>query len=120
MVRVKLGGRELRIEDSAVAEFLKKGYSVIDDNGNVIQEGHVTNYNQAIERNKALVEENAALKEQCANLSDEFAQAMAANESCAALINSLETANASLAEENAALKAELDELKKAAAKAKSK
>ena len=76
MVRVKLGGRELRIEDYAVAEYLKKGYSVIDDNGNVIQKGDVITFNQAVEENKklrmdidlyrlqmnALSEENEALK----------------------------------------------------------
>ena len=68
MVRVKLGGRELRIEDHAVAEFLKKGYSVIDDNGNVIQKGDVITFNQAVEENKKLREENEALKAEIAAL----------------------------------------------------
>lgn len=89
MVRVKLGGRELRIEDHAVAEFLKKGYSVIDDNGNVIQKGDVITFNQAVEENKklrqeielyglemtALREENEALKAE-----NEFLKASAAAE----------------------------------------
>ena len=72
MVRVKLGGRELRIEDYAVAEFLKKGYSVIDDNGNVIQKGDVTTFNQAVEENKKLREENAALKAEIEALNAEI------------------------------------------------
>ena len=62
MVRVKLGGRELRIEDHAVAEFLKKGYSVIDDKGNVIHKGDVITFAQAVEENKALRAENEALE----------------------------------------------------------
>jgi hypothetical protein len=68
MKRVKLGGRELRIEDEAVAEFLQKGYSVIDDKGNVIQKGDVTTYNQAVEENKVLRKENEALKAENAQL----------------------------------------------------
>lgn len=75
MKRVKLGGRELRIEDEAVAAFLQKGYSVIDDNGNVVQKGNVTTFNQAIEENNALRKENEALKAENADLKKKLSAA---------------------------------------------
>lgn len=75
MVRVKLGGRELRVEDNAVAAFLQKGYSVIDDNGNVVQKGNVTTFNQAVEENNALRKEIEALKAENADLKKKLSAA---------------------------------------------
>ena len=71
MKRVKLGGRVLRIEDNAVAEFLKKGYSVIDDKGNVVQKGDVTTFGQAVEEIKSLEASNALLRLKIKELEEE-------------------------------------------------
>lgn len=54
MKRVRLGGKELRIEDEFVTEYLRKGYSVIDESGTVMQKGDVTTFNQAVEEIKSL------------------------------------------------------------------
>lgn len=95
MKRVRLGGRELRIEDSAVAEFLHKGYSVIDDEGNVVQKGNVTTFNQAVEENKKLRQEIELYGLELDARRKEIDELKA---------------------ENAALKKDLDELKKTASK----
>ena len=47
MTRIKRGGRELTVDDSVVAEYLKEGYSVIDDHGNEITRGAAQNLSQA-------------------------------------------------------------------------
>ena len=46
MTRIKRGGRELVVADSAVAEYLKQGYSVIDDKGNELTRAQATTFSQ--------------------------------------------------------------------------
>ena len=46
MTRVKRGGRELVVPDSDVAEYLADGYSVIDDQGNVLTKTQAMSFSQ--------------------------------------------------------------------------
>lgn len=46
MTRIKRGGRELVVADSAVAEYLRQGYSVIDDKGNELTRAQATTFSQ--------------------------------------------------------------------------
>lgn len=64
MVRVMRGGRELTIPDTQVTEYLKMGYSVIDDKGNVITRATAITYDQAMRENAELRKQNERLKKQ--------------------------------------------------------
>ena len=61
MVRIRRGGRELTVPDSSVAEYLKEGYSVIDDQGNEVKRGMALNYSQAMAELTAEKTRTAAL-----------------------------------------------------------
>lgn len=50
MTRVIKDNRELRVDDHEVAEYLKNGYSVIDDHGNIVERGNAINYESAMLR----------------------------------------------------------------------
>lgn len=75
MVRVRMGGRELRIEDAAVKDYLKRGYSVVDENGTVIKKGEVIDFNQAMAEVKALRLENEQLRTQADSAKKKSARA---------------------------------------------
>lgn len=68
MTRVKLGGRELSIADEQVAEYLAKGYSVIDSSGSVLAFGKCATYEQAIKEVNRLTDENKRLRISNGNL----------------------------------------------------
>ena len=61
MTRVKLGGRELVIDDSELAAYLKLGYAVIDGKGNELSKCIAATYEQAVADNKTLLAENKRL-----------------------------------------------------------
>ncbi|MEG2621416.1 MAG: hypothetical protein RSC06_00825 [Clostridia bacterium] len=52
MTRVKLGGRELIIDDSELTVYLAMGYSVIDGKGNELSRGKAISYDQAVRENE--------------------------------------------------------------------
>lgn len=54
MARMKRGGRELVVADANVAEYLKEGYSVIDDHGNELTHSKAVTYQQAMVENADL------------------------------------------------------------------
>lgn len=60
MARVVLGGRELVVADSEVREYLKAGYSLIDDKGNAIQRGRARTYEEAMAENSRLRQQLSA------------------------------------------------------------
>ena len=51
MARMKRGGRELVVADANVAEYLKMGYSVIDEHGNELTHTKAVTYQQAMLEN---------------------------------------------------------------------
>ena len=63
MTRVKLGGRELTIADDKVTEYLEKGYSVIDSNGNSVASGRAPSYAAIVEENNRLKDEIFRLRQ---------------------------------------------------------
>ncbi len=54
MARVKRGGRELVIADSEVTEYLKSGYSVIDEHGTDLTPAQAMTYSQVRSENGVL------------------------------------------------------------------
>lgn len=68
-IRVLRGNQEIQISPSQKDEYLKIGYSVIDDNGNILEQGVKSNHTLKSELEAAnrriaeLEEENARLKE---------------------------------------------------------
>lgn len=97
MPRIKRGGRELVVSESVVREYLRDGYSLIDDQGNIIQPNAPMNYAQAMS-------EISTLKEREAQLETALSET---NEALHAVKKHAEALEA----ENDALKAELDSMK---------
>lgn len=64
MARIKRGGRELVVADSEVTEYLKQGYSVIDDRGNELTPAKSLTYTQAMNDNIVLKKRNEQLLHQ--------------------------------------------------------
>lgn len=62
MTRVKLKGRELTVADDRVAEYLERGYSVIDSKGNTVAFGNAPSYDAIVEENRRLKDENLRLR----------------------------------------------------------
>ncbi len=62
MTRIRRGGRELVVEDSEVAGYLKQGYSVIDESGREITPQKAMTYSQAMTENQALKIREAELE----------------------------------------------------------
>lgn len=50
MTRVIKGGCELMISDSAVTEYVRKGYSVIDKKGNIVPVNKPLTYDEAMKQ----------------------------------------------------------------------
>lgn len=73
MTRIKRGGRELLVPDESVAEYLQDGYSVIDDQGNVLTHTQSYTYSE-------LKAENASLKVRLKAISSEFERVKAESE----------------------------------------
>lgn len=88
MARVKRGGRELVIADSEVTEYLKSGYSVIDEHGNELTPAKAMTYSQVLS-------ENGVLKKRVESLNK---QLEAANREIADLKVALEQAETALAQ----------------------
>lgn len=70
MPRVKRGGRELVISEAVVGEYLRNGYSLIDEQGNTIQPDRPMTYAQAMSENAALLEREAQLEAALTEASD--------------------------------------------------
>lgn len=75
MKKVKQGGRVLTVEDEFVPRYLAQGYSVIDDDGNVLEKGAIVTLDQALIEiarlktvEKQFTEENAKLTTRIAEL----------------------------------------------------
>lgn len=73
MTRIKRGGRELTVNDSVVAEYLKEGYSVIDDHGNEITRGTAQNLGQALRELNAERQRTASLSQALADANERIA-----------------------------------------------
>lgn len=78
MARVKRGGRELVIADSEVTEYLKNGYSVIDEHGNEMTPAKAVTYNQVLNENAVLKKRVEALSKQLEAASREITDLKAA------------------------------------------
>lgn len=78
MARVKRGGRELVIADSEVAEYLKSGYSVIDEHGNELTPAKAMTYNQVLSENGVLKKRVESLSKQLEAANREIADLKAA------------------------------------------
>lgn len=74
MKKVKLGGRELSVEDEFVPRYLAQGYSVIDTDGTVLQEGEVATLDVAKVRIAKLTANLAALKAENCELKAKIAK----------------------------------------------
>ena len=73
MTRIKRGGRELTVNDSAVAGYLREGYSVIDDHGNEITRGNAQNLGQALRELNAERQKTASLSQALADANERVA-----------------------------------------------
>lgn len=62
MTRIMRGGRELVVADSDVAEYLKLGYSVIDDQGNVLKRSQAMSYSDLKAEHDILKRQHDGLK----------------------------------------------------------
>lgn len=93
MVRIMRGGRELTIPDTQVTEYLKSGYSVIDDKGNVITRATAITYDQAMRENAELKHQIGRLKKL---LSESEAEIAELTKELVALKGAYDTAQASL------------------------
>lgn len=80
MARVKRGGRELVIADSEVTEYLKSGYSVIDEHGNELTPAKAMTYNQVLSENGVLKKRVESLNKQLEAANREIADMKAAVE----------------------------------------
>ncbi len=80
MARVKRGGRELVIADSEVTEYLKSGYSVIDEHGNELTPAKAMTYNQVLSENGVLKKRVESLNKQLDAANREIADLKAALE----------------------------------------
>lgn len=86
MTRIRRGGRELVVEDSEVAGYLKQGYSVIDESGREITPHKAMTYSQAMTENQALKVRETELEKAL----------QAANQKVEALTDELSTLRSSL------------------------
>lgn len=112
MIAMIKDGKTVNVPDAHIAAYERMGYSPVDATYIPAPGKTADQRIRELEaENAALKDENSTLKEAHANAMQEFSQAMAANESCAATIRELEAANAKLAEENSTLKADLDAYK---------
>lgn len=97
MTRIKRGGRELTVDDSVVAGYLREGYSVIDDHGNEITRGTAQNMSQALrelkqeqDRCKSLAVSIAEANERITELQAERDEAFQENAKLTAKVAELE------------------------------
>lgn len=68
MKKVKSGGRVLVVDDEFVPRYLAQGYSVINENGAVVQEGNITTLDNALQKISQLKAEKASLEVRIAKL----------------------------------------------------
>lgn len=68
MKKVKSGGRVLVVDDEFVPRYLAQGYSVINEDGAVVQEGNITTLDNALQKISQLKAEKASLEGRIAKL----------------------------------------------------
>lgn len=72
MITVKKQNKELTVLESQKGSFLALGYSVIDDNGDIIEAGNATEYGDLKTENETLKTENTKLKSEIKKLNSKI------------------------------------------------